>query len=35
MAFAGLIPWGRNRPMTTATARFGEDNDPFAALHVI
>ena len=32
MAFAGLIPWGRNRPMTTATARFGEGNDPFAAL---
>jgi HSP20 family protein len=32
MAFADLIPWGRNRPMTTATARFGEENDAFAAL---
>jgi HSP20 family protein len=30
MAFADLMPWGRNRPMTTT--QFGADNDRFAAL---
>jgi HSP20 family protein len=31
MALTDLIPWGRNRPLTTA--RVGEGGDPFLALH--
>lgn len=31
MALTDLIPWGRNRPLTTT--RPGEEGDPFLALH--